>query len=162
MKGAMRNSRKLATTLVVSTIVVAGVALVLVLLAGGGHPSGVGSSSATISLPSGCTKPSNGYLIIADDEGFNDSKLHGAPTSLWPAINVTEGSTVSIVVCNADTFTHGFQITHYSDSNIESVQPGQVITVSFVASEAGDFRIYCSIFCPVHIFMQSGVLRVMT
>jgi len=55
---------------------------------------------------------------------------------------------------------HGFQVNNYYDSNIESVGPGQVIRVSFVANKAGTFGIYCSILCPPHIFMQSGALMV--
>ena len=147
-------------TLAISAVVMASVALAFVLIAGASHPTG--SSTTTANLPSGCKKPANGYLIMATDEGFNDSKLHGAPTNSWPTINVTEGSTVNIVVCNVDiTSAHGFQINHYFDSNIESVRPGQVIIVSFIANKAGTFGIYCSIQCPPHIFMQSGALRVM-
>lgn len=155
------KDRKLAVTLAISLIVVSGVALAFILLAtGGGHSVGIGSSTTT-GLPGGCKKPANGYLIIATEEGFNGSKLHGAPTNSWPIINITKGSTVAIVVCNIDsTSAHGFQINHYFDSNIESVEPGQVITISFVANEAGTFDIYCSILCPPHIFMQSGAMRV--
>ena len=154
------RSRKTVLTLAISAVGVAGVALafVLMLQAGGSRPVGMGSS--TSDLPSGCLKPVNGYLIIADEGGFNDSKLHGAPTASWPIINVTQGSMVTILVCNTDRVAHGFQVNNYYDSNIESVGPGQVIRVSFVANKAGTFGIYCSIRCPPHIFMQSGALRV--
>ncbi len=154
------KSRKTIVTLAISVVVIAGVALafVIILQPGGSHSTGTGSS--TSNLPSGCEKPANGYLIIANEEGFNDSKLHGAPTSSWPIINVTQGSTVTILVCNADNVAHGFQVNNYFDSNIESVGPGQVVKVSFVANRAGTFGIYCSILCPPHIFMQSGALRV--
>lgn len=111
-------------------------------------------------LPAGCVKPPGGYLIIANQNGFNDSIQHGAPSNDWPIINVTQGSTVNITVCNSDVQAHGFQITHYFDSNIETVSPGKVIHVTFVADKAGDFTIYCSIFCSVHIYMQNGLLAV--
>jgi hypothetical protein len=113
-------------------------------------------------LPSGCTKPSGGYLIIASKLGYNDSVNHGVPANSWPVITVNEGQQVNIVVCNTDIEAHGFQITHYLDSSINSIAPGQVFHVSFVANRAGDFEIYCSIFCSVHAFMQSGLLRVLT
>jgi hypothetical protein len=112
------------------------------------------------SLPAGCAKPAGGFLIVASNTGYNDSVGHGAPNNAWPIINVTLGQTVSIVVCNNDIEAHGFQISHYYDGQIESVGPGQVIHVSFVASEAGNFQIYCAILCEVHPFMQSGELRV--
>lgn len=113
-----------------------------------------------VGLPSGCAKPANGFLIIASNLGFNDSVDHGVPANSWPVISVKQGQQVDIVVCNTDVEAHGFQVTHYFDSSIESLAPGQVFHVSFVASQAGDFKMYCSIFCTVHTFMQSGLLRV--
>jgi len=154
----MARNTKLMLALVAAVVVMAGVVVAFFPFTGGKHSTTTWSPPAN--LPSGCEKPAGGYLIIADEEGFNGSKMVGSPTASWPNINVTRGSAVNIVVCNADTFTHGFQIDNYFNSNIESVAPGQVITVSFMASKAGTFRIYCSIFCPVHVFMQSGELSV--
>ena len=121
---------------------------------------GEGSSTRTAALPSGCVKPTGGFLVIASNRGYNDSIGHGAPENAWPIINVTEGQTVNITVCNTDVQAHGFQITHYYDSEVVSVAPNQVLHVSFVANKAGAFQIYCSIFCSIHVFMQSGQLRV--
>ena len=111
-------------------------------------------------LPPGCVKPAGGFLVIANQNGFNDSIQHGAPQNQWPIISVRQGSMVNITVCNADVQAHGFQISHYFDSNIETVGPGRVIHVSFVADKVGDFEIYCSIFCSIHIFMQNGLFQV--
>ena len=115
-------------------------------------------------LPPGCTKPAGGFLIIAGDSpgnvGYNDSEGHGAPTNPWPIITVQKGTTVNITVCNTDRQAHGFNISHYYDSSIVTVAPGQVLRVSFVANETGNFEIYCSIFCTIHPFMQNGLLRV--
>jgi hypothetical protein len=116
--------------------------------------------STTTSLPPGCVKPAGGFLIIASNTGYNDSIGHGAPEKSWPIITVHQGQNVSIVVCNTDEQAHGFQITHYYDKTIETVVPGQVLKVSFVADEAGNFDIYCSIFCTIHIYMQNGLLNV--
>jgi nitrous oxide reductase len=112
-------------------------------------------------LPSRCVKPPDGYLIVASKLGYNDSVDHGVPANSWPVITVNEGQQVNIVVCNTDIEAHGFQITHYLDSSINSIAPGQVFHVSFVADRTGDYEIYCSIFCSVHAFMQSGLLRVL-
>lgn len=111
------------------------------------------------SLPAGCVKPANGFVIIASDTGFNDSIGHGAPEKSWPIITVHQGEAVTIVVCNTDRQAHGFQIAHY-DSSIQTVEPGQVLKVPFVANQAGTFQIYCSIFCTIHVYMQSGLLNV--
>jgi len=126
----------------------------------GSQPSTGSTSSSTQNLPAGCQKPPGGYLIIARVTGFNDSISHGAPTKAWPIVTVNKGDTVKLVVCNIDSQAHGFQISNYFDSNIESVAPGQVIAVSFVADKTGTFTIYCSTFCSVHIYMQSGEIRV--
>ncbi|HEV2389883.1 MAG TPA: hypothetical protein VGS04_04080 [Nitrososphaerales archaeon] len=112
------------------------------------------------SLPAGCVKPANGFVIIASDTGFNDSIGHGAPEKSWPIITVHQGEAVTIVVCNTDRQAHGFQIAHYFDSSIQTVEPGQVLKVPFVANQAGTFQIYCSIFCTIHVYMQSGLLNV--
>jgi len=158
---------KRALVVVVVSVVVAGTLLVAFvpsitrdeILSGGN-----GASNATYppytNLPPGCVKPADGFLVIADINGFNDSIEHGAPTNPWPVIRVTQGQTVNITVCNSDHQAHGFQVIHYFDSNIETVEPGQVAHVSFVASQAGTFEIYCSIFCSIHIYMQNAQLIV--
>jgi hypothetical protein len=116
--------------------------------------------SGTSSLPSGCVRPANGFVIIASEAGFNNSIGHGAPEKPWPIITVQKGAAVTIVVCNTDRQAHGFQITHYYDSSIQTVEPGQVLRVPFIADQAGTFQIYCSIFCTIHVYMQSGLLNV--
>jgi heme/copper-type cytochrome/quinol oxidase subunit 2 len=100
------------------------------------------------------------FLIVATANGYNESIAHGVTQSSWPVIHVAKGTMVNITVCNGDRQAHGFQIAHYFDSNIETVAPGQKITVTFVADQPGTFRIYCSIFCTIHSFMQSGELVV--
>ena len=121
---------------------------------------GRGGTSTTINLPPGCVKPPDGYLIVADVSGFNDSVDRGVPATNWPVIDVQKGANVTIRVCNIDQQPHGFQVAHYYDSHIVALAPGQVLTVSFVADEAGSFKIYCSILCSVHWAMISGQLSV--
>jgi heme/copper-type cytochrome/quinol oxidase subunit 2 len=105
-------------------------------------------------------KPPGSFLIIANANGYNDSIAHGVPQNSWPIITVQKGTTVTIMVYNADVQAHGFQVAHYSDNSIQTVAPGKSLTVTFVADTTGSFRIYCSIFCTVHAFMQSGELVV--
>jgi FtsP/CotA-like multicopper oxidase with cupredoxin domain len=147
---------------IVIALMVTGVGAQLVSSAGRATTTSPASSSYPpyTNLPAGCVKPPGGYLVIANINGFNDSIEHGAPTTSWPVITVKQGTTVDITVCNADHQAHGFQITHYFDSNIETVDPGQVVHVKFVANSVGTFDIYCSIFCSIHIYMQNGQLQV--
>lgn len=111
-------------------------------------------------LPPGCAKPPGGYLITASKLGYNDSISHGAPGNSWPMITVHLGQNVTIIVCNIDLVAHGFQITHYFMRSQENLVPGQVLRISFVADQAGAFTIYCDVLCPIHIYMQNGLLTV--
>lgn len=152
------------STLAITVLTILGVAASSGVLLGGFLQSHQASVAPVPKLPSGCAKPQDGFLVIASEYGYNDSILEGAgPAKHWPVINVTLGQSVTIVVCNVDTLqSHGFQIGNYFDQTIESIAPGQVITVSFVADKAGDFPIYCDIFCSIHLFMQYGQLRVLS
>ena len=150
----MRRSRIALLSLVVLVVLVAGVVVALVLQGSNGQANGA--------LPSGCVKPAGGFLIVASKLGYNDSVDHDVPANPWPVITVNQGQQVSITVCNTDIQAHGFQVQYYFDSTIESIAPGQVIHVSFTADRTGTFQMYCSIFCSVHAFMQSGQLRVLS
>lgn len=157
MKSASRGN------LILAVITLAGVVASSAVLVGGFNSSqGAVVELPTMKLPPGCTRPEGGYLIIMSKYGYNDSVLEGAgPTKSWPVITVAQGSLVNITVCNADTTqAHGFQISAYYDNAIVGVDPGKVIDVSFVATIAGNFRIYCAIFCTIHLFMEYGQLRV--
>jgi len=119
------------------------------------------TTKPSVSLPAGCVKPADGFLIIANQLGFNDSVNHGVPENNWPVLNVKLGQNVTIVVCNADpSQAHGFQIDHYYVAQLVSIASGQVLRVRFVADQAGSFRIYCQILCTVHWAMQNGQLIV--
>ena len=151
------------TTLLLAMVTIAGVAASSVVLVEGLYSSqGQGVALPSIKLPQGCVRPAGGYLIISSKYGYNDSVLEGAgPSKLWPVINVTQGQEVKITICNVDnTQSHGFQIQQYYDGSIESLAPGKVLTVAFVATKPGSFAIYCAIFCSVHLFMEYGLLKV--
>ena len=150
-------SRKL-TLVIVGVIVAAALAAVAVSLP---DLNGTTTTTATPKLPPGCVKPAGGFLIVASLQGFNDSVDHGVPQNNWPVMDVKLGQNVTIVVCNADsTQAHGFQIDHYYNAQLVSIAPGQVLRVSFIASQAGSFRVYCQILCTVHWAMQNGELTV--
>jgi len=151
------------TSLILTALTIAGLVASSAVLIGGLRSSRSASSSIpAIRLPAGCVKPAGGYLIIASAYGYNDSVLEGAgPSKAWPVITVAQGQKVDITVCNVDsTQSHGFQISKYYDGSIVSIAPSKVINVSFVATDAGTFPIYCAIFCSIHLFMEYGQLRV--
>jgi nitrous oxide reductase len=141
-------------------IIATGTAITITLFLVTGSKSSTSNTASTTALPAGCVKPPGGFLVIASGRGYNDSVDHGVPQNSWPVINVTQGQTVNITVCNTDFQAHGFQVTHYYDNSIVAIVPGQVIQVSFVANVKGEFRIYCEIFCTIHWAMQSGELIV--
>jgi len=141
-----------------------GVVASLLVLGGGLSSSQAATAKVptVTNLPQGCYKPANGFLVVMNSYGYNDSVLEGAgPSKSWPVISVLQNATVNITVCNADTVeAHGFQISNYYDSKIVALVPGEVIHVSFTATKVGSFRIYCAIFCAIHPFMENGELRV--
>ena len=110
------------------------------------------------------------FLIVETDPPSPYAGLNGSWTGFasnasapWPVIDVKLGQVVSFHVINcASSEIHGFQITHYDDisQNLVSIQPGNSYDVTFTASEAGTFRIYCGIFCNIHPGMQNGELVV--
>ena len=136
------KSEKVAAALVIGLVVFVGAYSYY----SRGAPSGV----------KGCNTPRGYVLITAGTSGFNDSANHARP---WPVVTSPRGETVSIFVCNTDPVSsHGFAIDRYLVSGIV-LGPGEAFRVSFVADQAGNFTIFCNIFCPVHAFMI-GRLRV--
>jgi len=140
-------------------------AFVVVVLVGasatiGFYSLGLGGGPGTPPLPSGCKRPASGFLIVGSITGYNDSKTHGSPAKSWPIITVHKGQNVTIIVCNTDVQPHGFQIIHYFANGQETLVPGQVLRVSFIADQTGSYPIYCDIPCTVHTFMQDGLLNV--
>jgi hypothetical protein len=121
----------------------------------------IGDAGVQSILPAGCTRPVGGFLIIASSLGYNDSIAHGAPVKSWPVLAVTEGTDVSITVCNTYSQAIGFQVTHYLADKTEAISPGRVIKVSFFANQTGVFTIYCATFNPIHIYLQGGELNVL-
>jgi heme/copper-type cytochrome/quinol oxidase subunit 2 len=154
------TSRRTTVVLTIATVAAfASVAAVLGLgVAFGGGAVVTGGTTSQIVLPAGCTRPTNGFLIIQNNDGYNNSRS----LDPWPVVKVKQGQTVNIAVCNVDVSAHGFQIASYDDGHINVVEPGQVLNVSFVANQQGSFLIFCVIPCDSHPYMQAGQLRVLS
>lgn len=73
------------------------------------------------------------------------------------ALNVSRGETVVLRLTSLDV-THGFSILEYG-INVE-VPPGAVVEVRFTADKAGDFTIYCTVFCGSGHPQHKGTLHV--
>jgi FtsP/CotA-like multicopper oxidase with cupredoxin domain len=113
------------------------------------------------------------YMTIYESDrgamaGMNGSVYKGA-TANWPVVSVKQGQTVVIRVenlANESSEPHGFVIDHYFNSPVGNapagveLYPGQSYTVKFVATQTGTFKMYCSVFCTIHPFMQNGELIV--
>lgn len=124
---------------------------------------GVGSVTAAsffgyLTLPGNANPTKVNFVIIITDQGMNGSRVHYNIDS-WPIVNVAKGSLVTISVSNVDTAEpHGFAVDSY-ETGI-TLRPGDTVNVTFVADRAGSFRVFCSIPCSIHIYMQNGRLNV--
>jgi FtsP/CotA-like multicopper oxidase with cupredoxin domain len=103
------------------------------------------------------------FTIIESDPGNNYEGMNGSAfhvSTPWPVIQVYQGQKVVIQIFNcASSESHGFAISTYLNSGV-TVRPGQSYTLTFVANQQGTFRVYCSIFCAIHPYMQNGELLV--
>jgi len=75
-------------------------------------------------------------------------------------VRVKKGDTVILHITNTEKIrdaTHGFAIPDY---NIQmSIDPGETVTVKFVASKPGAFSYYCTEFCSaLHLEMQGWLM----
>lgn len=111
------------------------------------------------------------FLIVEGDYPSPYAGLNGSAyvptTTQWPTLNVKVGQVVSIHVINCATSEpHGFQISYYDDiqqnghTNLITIPAGQSYDVTFTATKAGTFRVYCGILCSIHPLMQNGALVV--
>ena len=120
---------------------------------------GGGITTYAIGIPnspcSGIRGITRHFTIVADINGYNDSRDHQYP---WPVMNVGRCDQVVIRVVNSDIQTHGFAIDTYARGT--DVVGGQQTTIDFLASKAGQFRVYCIVFCTIHYLMQGGILNV--
>ena len=123
------------------------------------------NESSIVHSASGGNGQNASFLIVETDPPSLFAGINGSyyvpTTTQWPVLHVKVGQTVTIHVINcASSEPHGFQVQTYDDRQNISIQPGGSYDVTFVASKAGTFRIYCNIQCAIHPFMQNGALVV--
>ncbi len=102
--------------------------------------------------------PNSAYFtVVMTQQGYNGSQIHSSP---WPIMNVTINEIVTIHVVNEDpTQSHGFAVIHYFSKGV-ALQSGDCVDVNFPATLLGTFRVFCTIPCTVHIFMQDGQINI--
>jgi hypothetical protein len=137
------------------------VAIVIIVVAA----LGGGIMTFAIGLPSspcaGTTPITHTFTIIEDLNGYNDSAYHPGSwlTKPWPVMSVHQCEMVVIKLMNQDTQTHGFAVDFYATRGTE-IQGGQSLTIQFLATKAGQFRVYCNVRCSIHNSMLYGSLTV--
>ncbi len=68
---------------------------------------------------------------------------------------------VVINLVSRDVQAHGLAVDFYTANGIEAVgQEPQPVILLFLATRSGEFRVYCTIPCSVHNYMQHGQLTV--
>lgn len=98
------------------------------------------------------------FTIIADLNGYNNSRtLVGL--GVWPIMNVSRCDHVTIRLVNTDNQAHGLAVGVYANSGLR-VPAGQTLSLGFLASKIGQFRVFCTIVCTVHDYMLNGQLNV--
>jgi cytochrome c oxidase subunit II len=113
---------------------------------------GVAAIAALVALLFLAQKPDDDVTVVDVTVG----RYEYAPGS-GPSLNVTLGEEVLLRVHSADV-THGFAITEYG-INVE-VPAGQTVEIRFRADHAGDFTIYCTVFCGSGHPQHKGTLHV--
>lgn len=101
----------------------------------------------------GCTAepPADARAVDVDIQRYDYTPGTDAP------INVTLGETILLRLHGLDV-VHGFAIVEYG-INVE-VPPGGVVEVLLKADKAGDFTIYCTVFCGTGHPQHKGTLHV--
>ena len=105
------------------------------------------------------------FLIVESDPPGPYAGLNGSyfvpTTTRWPVMRVHVGQVVSIHIINcASSEAHGLQVQTYYDKVLVAIQPGKSYDITFTATSAGRFRVYCDIPCAIHALMQNGELIV--
>ena len=138
-------------------IIIAASASVAVALAVSGLVlAGVIPLSSTLSC-FGVFGASRTFTIVADLNGYNSSRTQ-VGLGIWPIMNVSRCDSVTIKVVNTDNQAHGLAVGGYTGEF--TIPPGRTFSVGIVAYKTGHWRVFCTIVCTVHDYMQNAQLNV--
>jgi hypothetical protein len=105
----------------------------------------------------GVSGTSRSFTITADNTGYNDSK-DKVGLGIWPIMNASRCDTVTIRLSNNDIQAHGLAVGGYTGEF--TISPKQSFSVTFVAYKTGHWRVFCTITCSVHDYMQNAQLNI--
>ncbi len=150
---------KIRTFRTKKVLIVLGVLVSIAALVSGLTVAGVIPLSTILSCI-GTSGTSRSFTIIADSNGYNNSKTLAGQGGLgvWPVMNVSRCDNVTIKLTNNDTQSHGLSVGSYTGEY--SIPPNQTFSIHFTANKTGHWRVFCTIPCTVHDFMQNGQLNV--
>ncbi len=132
--------------------------ILIIIVAGGASLAALALAFYSPVCSLGNAPPTIHFTIIESSLGYNESK-NNYPNP-WPIMSVHCGQMVFIHIQNIDpSEAHGFMMDKFVRSNIV-LQPNTSTDVSFNASQAGTFTVYCTIPCVVHQYMLNGKLIV--
>lgn len=136
---------------IIAIIVIALVALGFVIF--GGHSSGnsVSTGETALNQPSTISAGNSGtsvkeFNMIAKQFEFNPS-----------TVEVNEGDTVILHIKSID-LTHGIAIPAFGVN--QELNPGEEVTVQFVADKKGTYTFFCNIYCGAGHREMTGTLVV--
>ncbi len=130
---------------------------ILIILAGAFATAGFAlTANVPVSPCAGSASATRIFVIIASLDGYNDSKSRNG---LGPEMSVERCDTVVINLVNRDVQSHGLSVEFYAANGIDSIGD-QTVTVRFLASKPGVFRVFCNVVCSVHNIMQQAHLTV--
>ena len=95
-------------------------------------------------ITSSCSEPNQNNIANGNGD-VKEFKMTAKQFTFSPeTIEVNKGDKVKLVVTSVDV-PHGISIPEYGIN--ERLNPGQPITIEFVADKQGTFTAFCSVFC---------------
>ncbi len=98
--------------------------------------------------------PWDGVTVFERDMVSLEGKWRFEPSELQTKL----GAKVILHIYNEDTYDHGIGIDNFAVN--ERLFPKSTTTVTFIASEKGEFQFYCSVACGEGHYDQVGKLIV--
>ncbi len=108
--------------------------------------------------PCGTSGEAHVFTLVSTTNGYNDSVTHSGQQ--WPVLSVRRCDTVTVRLLNQDpSQPHGLAVALYANSGVFA-GPGGKAQVNFQVNRTGEYKVYCTIPCSIHPYMQNGVLIV--
>lgn len=107
-----------------------------------------------VGLLAGCASPAKTEDVVVIE--VTTSRYQFTPGTEAPLV-VPLGATIILRVTSTDV-THGLAVDGYNVQ--EEIPAGQTVDIRFVADKAGEFTLYCTVFCGAGHPQHKGTLHV--